>query len=70
LFDAPLLESLYGRKMAERALRDAVIVDGEIVALGGFQFERGGKAYLSDQIGDTAIETLDHAIALRMPGRR
>ncbi len=56
--------------MAERALRDAVIVDGEIVALGGFQFERGGKAYLSDQIGDTAIETLDHAIALRMPGRR
>ncbi len=55
--------------MAERALRDAVIVDGEIVAQGGFQFERRSKACLSNQIGDTAIETLDHTIALRMPGR-
>ncbi len=42
--------------MAERALRDTVIVDGEIVAPGGFQFERGNKACLSNQIGDTVIE--------------
>jgi hypothetical protein len=42
--------------MPERALRDVVIVDGEVVAQCGFQFMSGSKACLPDQLGNAAIE--------------
>jgi hypothetical protein len=58
---------LYRRVAIDGALRDMVVVELPIILLRGFKFGRAGEMSLSDQLADAAIETLDHAVRLRMP---
>ena len=46
-----------------------MVVSVDVVRQGRLQVSRAGKAGLFDNLADTPIEALDHAIGLGMPGR-
>jgi hypothetical protein len=56
--------------MIECALRDSVVVGVDVVGERGFEFCRRFEARLPDDIGNAAVESLDHAVGLRVTGRR
>lgn len=54
--------------MSESALRDGVIVASCIADQGFLQAFRGIETGGGEDVSDAAVETLDHAIGLRMTG--
>lgn len=52
--------------MLKRALWNAVVIDLEIIAQRRFELGSGAKAGLSNDLANTTIEALDHAIGLWM----
>ena len=51
-------------------LRDSVVVGVDVVGERGFEFCRRFEARLPDDLGNAAVESLDHAVGLRVAGRR
>ena len=55
--------------MVQGALRDVVVVGGEMVLQCRFEFGRARESSLPDEVGDAAVEALDQAVGLRMAGQ-
>ena len=55
--------------MIECTLRNVMVVGRCVLHQSGFQFGAAGESALFDDLGDAAVEALDHAVGLRMPGR-
>ena len=56
--------------MLQSALRDMVVVGREVELQRRLKFVGRGKSGLLDQVADSPVESLDHAIRLRMAGWR
>ena len=69
LFVAPLLQCLKGRLMLQSALRDEVVVGRQVMGQCGVELGCRCEPGLVDDVADAAVEALDHAVGLRMPGR-
>ena len=54
--------------MAEVFLGDVVIIEVKILLQGGFQMPGRGEGGRFQHLGDAAVEALDHAVGLRVPG--
>lgn len=65
----PLFEGLNGRLMLQGALRNVVIVDLDVVAQRRFELRCRSEPCLINDVADTPIEALDHAIGLWMARR-
>ena len=65
----PLFEGLNGRLMLQGALRNVVVVDLDVVAQRRFKFCCRSEPCLINDVADTPIEALDHAIGLWMARR-
>ena len=70
LFIRPFLQSLNGRLMLQSALRDMVVVGREIELQRRLKFVGRRESGLLDQVADSPVEALDHAVRLWMAGRR
>lgn len=55
--------------MIQGALRDAVVVEFQIVAQRRFKLGGGAESCLADDLADAAVEALHHAIRLRVARR-
>lgn len=55
--------------MIERLLGEAVVVCGHVVLERRLQLLGGLEACLADDLADAAVESLDHAVGLRMTWR-
>ena len=55
--------------MVERASRDAVVVSLNAVGQRGLELCGRFEARLPDDVGDSAIEAIGHAVGLRVTGR-
>lgn len=64
----PLLERLNGALLNQRALRDVVVVGGEILAERDIKVGRAGEAGLLAQDADAAVEAFYHTVGLAVPG--
>ena len=56
--------------MIERALRDSVVVGVDVGGERGFEFCPRFEARLPDDLGNAAVESRNHAVGLRVTGRR
>ena len=70
LFCRPFLQGLNGRLMLQSALRDMVVVGREIELQRRLKFVGRRESGLLDQVADSPVEALDHAVRLRMAGWR
>jgi len=68
-FLLPLLHRLDGRFVSERPLRDVVIVEVRIALEQGLEIGMAVAVMGGEDIGDTPVESLHHAVGLR-PARR
>lgn len=55
--------------MFQRALRNAIVIDFDVVAQGRFKLCGATKAGLIDDLADASVEAFNHAIGLRMTSR-
>ena len=65
---APGLQGIERGDMTEIALRDAAVVDLDVLGQGRGQFGDTGEACLRDDLGDVGVDALDQAVGLRMEG--
>lgn len=65
----PLFEGLNRRLMLQGALRNVVVVDLDVIAQRRFELCCRSEPCLIDDVADTPIEALDHAISLWMARR-
>ena len=68
IVDLPSLECLDGPWMSQGVLRNEMVAAAQVLHQRGIEVGRAGEAGLLDQVADAAIEALDHAVGLRMPG--
>ena len=64
LFSRPFLQSLNGRLMLQSALRDMVVVGREIELQRRLKFVGRRESGLLNQVADSPVEALDHAVRL------
>ena len=67
--DLPALECLDGALMVQGALRNMVVVGGQLLGERGIELGGAGEAALLYQVADAALKPLDHAVGLRVSGR-
>ena len=68
VLDLPALESLDRALMVQGALGNVVVVSGQVLGERGIELGSAGEAGLLDEVADAAVEALDHAVGLRVPG--
>ena len=68
LVDLPAFECLDGALMVQGALRNMVVVGGQVLGERGIELASAGEAGLLDQVADPAVEAPDHAVGLGVPG--
>ena len=69
LVDLPAFERLDGALVGQGALGNVMVVGQHILIERGIELASAGEAGLLDQVADTAVEALDHAVGLWVPGR-
>ena len=68
VIDLPAFECLDGALMVQGTLGDVMVVGGQILGEHGIEVGSAGEAGLLDQVADAAVEALDHAVGLGVPG--
>ena len=69
LIDLPALECLDRALVIQGALGNVMVVGQQILIERGIELASAGEAGLLDQVADAAVEALDHAVCLGVPGR-
>jgi hypothetical protein len=62
----PLFQCLNGRQVVQRTLWNPMVIGRQVVRQRCLQFARRGEAGVPDDFADAAVESLDHAIGLRV----
>ena len=58
----PVLHGLNGRAMTDRFLRQMVVVQPDIALERGFQIVAAAEVVRAQDLGNAAVEALDHAV--------
>ena len=68
LFLVPVFHGLKGSDVAQRLLRDVLIIDLDVAFNGSGRMLGGAEAGSGQDVGDAPVEAFDHAIGLRAAG--
>jgi len=67
-FSVPPFHGIHGASVTESLLGQVMVVEPDVAKQRGLQVLCAIVSPSSQHLGDTAIETLDHAVGLRRPG--